>query len=75
MIAVHEAVQSKLSRFLAPADVQSLVEELARETCMTEGVSPEARLAVGDALTRRGGILALAGRAISAQAILHGAQR
>lgn len=63
----------KLANMLGPAKANALVRELMREIGRSSLETSEDRLLFGEALVRRGGLLAAIGRAIKVQAIFMGA--
>ena len=63
----------KLANMLGPAKANALVRDVMREIGRTSLETSEDRLLFGEALVRRGGLLAAIGRAIKVQAIFLGA--
>jgi len=72
-----EGVRTKLVNMFGPAKAEQLARELMIETGLTSLDHPEHQLLFGNALIRRGGVLAAIGRSVRVQAFLagaHGAQ-
>jgi hypothetical protein len=70
---VGPSIERKLIGLLGDAEAQRLIDEVLPELEIVELKTPEERRRFGEALVRRGGMLAVLGRAIQTQAILHGA--
>ena len=70
----RDAVFTKLENVFGKAKAQELVAEVCAERGISSLEKPNQRLAFGDALVARGGLLEMIGRAIKVQAILHGAR-
>lgn len=70
----RDAVFTKLENVFGKAKAAELVAEVCAEHGISSLDGPSQRLAFGDALVARGGLLEMIGRAIKIQAILHGAR-
>lgn len=64
----------KLESVFGRERARQLIADVCREIGIESLDTPNDRLAFGEALTERGGLLEAIGRAIKVQAILHGAK-
>jgi hypothetical protein len=67
------AVRLKLINMFGAAKTEQLARELMHETGVASLDHPDHLLRFGDALVRRGGVLAAIGRSVRVQAFLAGA--
>lgn len=66
-------VQVKFVNMYGAVKAEQLARELTREIGAVAASDPDAQLRLGDALIRRGGVLAAIGRSVRIQAYLKGA--
>lgn len=69
-----EGVRNKLVNMFGQVKAEQLARELMMEVGVTSLDLPDHQLLFGDALIRRGGVLAAIGRSVRVQAFLAGAR-
>ena len=69
-----QAVRLKLINMFGAARAEQLARELMLEVGLSSLEQPDQLLLFGDALVRRGGVLAAIGRSVRVQAFLAGAR-
>jgi hypothetical protein len=71
---MNEGVRTKLVNMFGPVKAEQLARELMMETGVANLEHPDHQLRFGEALIRRGGVLAAIGRSVRVQAFLAGAR-
>lgn len=69
-----ETIRAKLVGMFGGAGAERVASELLREARIENALGPNDQLAFGEAMIRRGGLLAAMGRSVRVQAYLVGAE-